>query len=158
MINATADEFGWIKINRYTANSLQCLDMVPDTQIRLTFADAPKDPLVINIGVTGAYFTNLERDIEKIEVNNKIFKTSLQGQITYGFYGTTFNHFDTYKKIKINDIPLMQMIGEQRNDKGELVDVKTKLTDVRNIVTNFNLLHFIKRDIIPIYKYAVSSV
>lgn len=154
MIDASADEFGWIKINRYTANSLQCLDMVPDTQIRLTFADAPKDPLIINIGVTGAYFTNLERDIEKIEINNKIFKTSLQGQITYSFYGTTFNHFDTYKKIKINDIPLMQMIGEQRNDKGELVDVKTKLTDVRNIVTNFNLLHFIKRDIIPIYKYA----
>ena len=154
VVNNPPDSDGWIKINRYTANSIQCLDMIPGTQIRITFSDSLSTPLIINIGATGAYYSNLNRDIETIEINNIIFKTSLQGQITYGFYGTTFNHFDTYKKVIINDIPLIQFVGEQRDENSEqIIDIKTKLTDVRNIITNFNLLHFVKRDVVPVYKY-----
>jgi hypothetical protein len=36
-----------------------------------------------------------------------------QGQVTYGYYGQTFNHFDTYAAFDINDIPLKQFIGEK---------------------------------------------
>ena len=148
-----SDKDGWIKLNNYTATSLQCLDMVPGTRIRITFADTPSDPQIIVIGTTGAYYSNLERDIYSIEIDKQILQTSLQGQVTYGFYGTTFNHFDTYKKIKINDIPLMQVVGEQRDGDGKIIDIKSRLADVRNIITNFNLLHFIKRDVISVYKY-----
>jgi hypothetical protein len=51
--------------------------MIPGTQIRITFSDSLSTPLIINIGATGAYYSNLNRDIEAIEINNIIFKTSL---------------------------------------------------------------------------------
>lgn len=153
VLSTLADKTGWVKINTYTAFSLQCLDMLPGSKIRITFSDNPSKPQEIVIGSTGAYYSNLDRMIQTIEVDSTIFKSSLQGQITYGFYGTTFNHFDTYQKININDIPLMQLIGEQKDENGNRLDVKTKLTDVRNKITNFNLLHFIKRDVVPVYKY-----
>lgn len=142
----------WIKLNRYTAVSLQCLDMVPGTKIRIYYENQI-NPIEIEIGITGAYYSNLETNISKIEINTDIFKTSLQGQITYGFYGQTFNHFDTYEKFDINDIPLIQFIGEKRNDKNELMGIKEQLTDIRNKITNFNLLHFLKREVVPVYKF-----
>ena len=142
----------WVKINRYTAVSLQCLDMVPGTKIRIYYENQI-NPIEIEIGITGAYYSNLETNISKIEVNTEIFKTSLQGQITYGFYGQTFNQFDTYEKFDINDIPLIQFIGEKRNNENKLMGIKEQLTDIRNVITTFNLLHFLKREVIPVYKF-----
>ena len=142
----------WVKINRYTAVSLQCLDMVPGTKIRIYYENQI-NPIEIEIGITGAYYSNLETNISKIEVNTEIFKTSLQGQITYGFYGQTFNQFDTYEKFDINDIPLIQFIGEKRNNENQLMGIKEQLTDIRNVITTFNLLHFLKREVVPVYKF-----
>lgn len=146
------EETPWVKINRYTAVSLQCLDMVPGTQLRIYYEDQDA-PVEIEIGMTGAYYSNLETNISKIEVNTDIFKTSLQGQITYGFYGQTFNQFDTYEKFEINDIPLIQFIGEKRNNENKLMGIKEQLTDIRNVITTFNLLHFLKREVVPVYKF-----
>lgn len=142
----------WIKVNRYTAVSLQCLDMVPGTKIQIYYENQ-FDPVEIEIGITGAYYSNLETNISKIEVNKGIFQTSLQGQITYGFYGQTFNQFDTYEKFDINDIPLIQFIGEKRNNENQLMGIKEQLTDIRNVITTFNLLHFLKREVVPVYKF-----
>ena len=142
----------WVKINRYTAVSLQCLDMIPGTKIRIYYENQI-NPIEIEIGITGAYYSNLETNISKIEVNTEIFKTSLQGQITYGFYGQTFNQFDTYEKFDINDIPLIQFIGEKRNNENKLMGIKEQLTDIRNVITTFNLLHFLKREVVPVYKF-----
>lgn len=146
------EEDSWIKVNRYTAVSLQCLDMVPGTKIKIYYENQI-DPIEIEIGITGAYYSNLETNISKIEVDTGIFKTSLQGQITYGFYGQTFNQFDTYEKFDINDIPLIQFIGEKRNNENKLMGIKEQLTDIRNVITTFNLLHFLKREVVPVYKF-----
>ena len=148
--NKESDAEGWIQVNNYPAASIQCQDMVPDSRVRISFKN--DHTVEIAIGVTGAYFSNTDQEIEKIEINKSLFNTSYQGQITYGFYGTTFNHFDTYEKFEINDIPVTQFIGEQILNE-QKVGIKEALTDVRNVVTNFNLLHFVKREIVPVYKY-----
>lgn len=160
LLNKESDQ-GWIKLNNYTAISLQCLDMVPGTRVRITFENE-LNPVEIVIGVTGAYYSNLEKNITKIEVHNEIFNVSTQGQVTYGFYGTTFNHFDTYAEFNINDIPLVQFIGEKRtydeeNKKYRQLGIREQLTDVRNKITNFNLLHFTKREVVPIYKFTTKN-
>lgn len=156
LVEYSADDEDWIKVNKLSAVSLQCLDMVPNTIVRITYKDS-LEPVEISIGITGAYFSNLEKEIAKIEINKEVFQVSLQGQITYGFYGQTFNHFDTYAEFNINDIPLIQFIGDspyttasgQVKNKG----IKEQLTDIRNVITNFNLLHFVKREVMPVYKF-----
>lgn len=154
--SANAD--GWIKINKYIATSLQCLDMLPGTTIRVTFEDNQIAPVEIEIGTTGAYYTNINKNIISIEVHIEDIKLTPQGQITYGFYGKTFNHFDTYAEFKVDDIPLIQFIGKELGDNGfKDSTIKEQLTDVRNVVINFNMLHFIKREVEPVYKFAIEK-
>ncbi len=137
----------WIKVNNYVAVSFQCLDMIPGTRIQITFEDDEDNPLEVSIGATGAYYISLDRNISKIAIHRDTFYTSEQGQITYGFYGRTFNHFDTYANFGISDIPLMQIIGDNNGN-----EIKESLMDIRNKNVKFNLLHFIKRAVEDVYK------
>ena len=145
-------EDDWVKINNYVAVSVQCLNMVPGTKVRLVFEDAPLVSEEVVIGITGAYYVNLDRNISSIEIHKDIFQISEQGQITYGFYGKTFNRFDTFSSFNISDIPLIQFIGDNNG-----VEIKQSLTDTRNKIIKFNLLHFVKRDVENVYRISVQE-
>jgi hypothetical protein len=48
--------------------------MVPDSRVRISFKN--DHTVEIAIGVTGAYFSNTDQEIEKIEINKSLFNTS----------------------------------------------------------------------------------
>ena len=48
----------------------------------------------------------------------------------------------------------MQFVGETIDENGQRIDIKSQLTDIRNKILDFELLHFIKRDVVPVYKYS----
>ena len=132
--------------------SIQCMDMTPGDKIIILPTDPKATPIEIVIGVTGAYSINFDISPQKIEIS----KNSRQGQITFSYYSNVLNQFDTYKAIKISDIPLMQLrptkkyidwnkyvyIGTENKDIKEFY----KLEDIKQKITKYYFLNFSKID------------
>lgn len=137
------------KINKKTAYFIDCKDMWPGDIIII-------DNKQYVIGVTGSYFIKLK---EKTFNSIKIGKNhSGNGSITYGYYSFDFDTFSLYKDVKIVDIPLIQIFGQDMTtiktvktaDGGtnqELIwkDIIEPYNDVKYILSNFNFLRFTKR-------------
>lgn len=140
VINAAAvngDTGLWLSIGSpNNIQSIQCLGMLPGDKIQIHYNDATGSGISdVQIGVTGAYYTSF--DVSPMSIS--IMNTCRQGQITIGYYGTSLNHFDTYRKINMSDLPIKQFIGEHTND------ILEDMQDIKYRVTKYNFTNFVKR-------------
>lgn len=141
VINAAAargDTNPWLSIGSpNNIQSIQCLGMLPGDRIYVRYNDTSDTVGIpdIQIGVTGAYYTTFDVSPMSIEIMN----TCRQGQITIGYYGTSLNHFDTYRKINMSDLPIKQFIGEHTSD------ILEDMQDIKYRVTKYNFTNFVKR-------------
>ncbi len=128
----------WLSIGSpNNVQSIQCLGMLPGDRIRIHYNDV--NPSLgtadVQIGMTGAYYTSFDVSPTSVEVMNNC----QQGQITIGYYSTSLNHFNTYRKINMSDLPIKQFIGEHKND------IVEDMEDIKFKVTKYNFVNFIKR-------------
>lgn len=129
-------------------HSIQCLDMTPGDYIELNKNVAgANEKLIIQIGVTGAYFAEFSEPYDSISfsLDNQGAPRG-QGQITFSYYGENLNHFDTYQQIKMSDLPVKQFIGEYKED------ILNELEDLKYKVTEYYFLNFTKRPVIELTK------
>lgn len=131
LINTTGGVDGdeWISIGgENNIMSIQFIDMIPGDRFKVEFAAGSQDPLEIQIGTTGAYYVEFEEAARQVLINRK----SRQGQVTYSYYGTSLHHFDTYRYIRMDDIPIIQLTcstdGKDIKEFYELEDIKHKIT------------------------------
>ena len=124
----------------YNIQTLQCLDMMPGDKITIEFSDGSR---VIQIGTTGAFYIKFDECPNRVTIPRNL----KQGQITYGYYGTSMHHFDTYREIAINNLPVVQIIGASDTDLAE------RFVDIKNILIEYSFVNFTKRPVIDvIYK------
>lgn len=118
--------------------SIQFIDMAPGDRFRVEFAAGGQEPVEIQIGTTGAYYIEFDTAPHRVLIN----KNSIQGQVTYSYYATSLHHFDTYKHIKMDDIPMIQL-SEPTGDK----DIREfyNLEDIKYRVTKYYFLNFTKK-------------
>lgn len=122
--------------NIYT---IQCLDMAPGDKIHIYYKNGLEiDKKDIQVGITGAYYLKFDEPPIKVTFN----RTSHQGQITYSYYSSNIQNFNSYKAINMSDFPVKQFIGST-NGK----DVKELIEDVKYRVTKYNFLNFFKRPV-----------
>jgi hypothetical protein len=141
LINADGGVNGvdWISIGgENNIMSIQFIDMIPGDRFKVEFAAGGQDPLEIQIGTTGAYYIEFEEAARQVLIN----RNSRQGQVTYSYYGTSLHHFDTYRYIRMDDIPITQLThwteGKDIREFYELEDIKHK-------ITKYYFLNFTKR-------------
>lgn len=134
---ANGDTDPWLSIGSpNNIQSIQCLGMLPGDRIQIRYNDVSGSGISdIQIGITGAYYTSF--DVSPMSIS--IMNTCRQGQITIGYYGTSLNHFDTYRKINMSDLPIKQFIGEHTND------ILEDMQDIKYRVTKYNFTNFVKR-------------
>lgn len=121
--------------------SIQCLDMIPGDSIKILYAAPDNEERIIQIGTTGAYYVEFSEAPQWI----KISSLSRQGQITYSYYGTSLHHFDTYRRINMDDIPVMQLRGsDSRNNMCLDIREAFELEDIKHKITKYYFLNFTK--------------
>lgn len=107
----------------------------------------------IVIGATGYYEVDLSAGMEVSSVrfsgsydnvNDSYGGVRHQGTLTYAYYSQEKNRFSSIEDIQIQDIPLMQFIGEH--------DVLTEVQDVKTQIQGLYWLHATKRELYSIYK------
>ena len=121
--------------------SIQCLDMIPGDSIKILYAAPDNEERIIQIGTTGAYYVEFSEAPQWV----KISSLSRQGQITYSYCGTSLHHFDTYRRINMDDIPVMQLRGsDSRNNMYLDIREAFKLEDIKHKITKYYFLNFTK--------------
>ena len=146
LINSTGGVNGdeWISIGgENNIMSIQFIDMIPGDRFKVEFAAGGQDPLEIQIGTTGAYYIEFEEAARQVLINRK----SRQGQVTYSYYGTSLHHFDTYRYIKMDDIPIVQLTDATGNQ-----DIREfyGLEDIKHRITKYYFLNFTKKYNAPV--------
>lgn len=129
----------WISIGgENNIMSIQFIDMIPGDRFKVEFAAGGQEPLEIQIGTTGAYYIEFEEAARQVLINRK----SQQGQVTYSYYGTSLHHFDTYRYIKMDDIPIVQLTEATGNQ-----DIREYygLEDIKHRITKYYFLNFTKK-------------
>ena len=145
LINANGGVNGTSTISiggEHNIMSIQCLDMIPGDKIWITYSVPDnKEPVEIQIGTTGAYYIEFSEPPDKVEIS----RLSRQGQITYSYYGTSLHHFDTYRRINMDDIPVMQLRGSDERNIPRL-DIREAfgLEDIKHKITKYYFLNFTK--------------
>ena len=141
LINADGGVNGaeWLSIGgENNIMSIQFIDMIPGDRFKVEFAAGGQEPLEIQIGTTGAYYIEFDEAPLQVLVNRK----SRQGQVTYSYYGTSLHHFDTYRYIKMDDIPIVQLTEPTGNQ-----DIREyyNLEDIKHKITKYYFLNFTKK-------------
>ena len=141
LINADGGANGveWLSIGgENNIMSIQFIDMIPGDRFKVEFAAGGQEPLEIQIGTTGAYYIEFDEAPRQVLINRK----SRQGQVTYSYYGTSLHHFDTYRYIKMDDIPIVQLTETTGNQ-----DIREfyNLEDVKHRITKYYFLNFTKK-------------
>ena len=132
--------------------SVQFLDMIPGDKIKIIYSNFKDDVRIIQIGTTGAYYVEFDKSPKEIQISSR----SRQGQATISYYGTNLHHFDTYRKIKIDDIPIKQLIGStNQKDIREFFG----LEDIKHKITKYYFLNFTKhyKEKIDRYKFWIDG-
>ena len=140
LINTTGGVDGdeWISIGgENNIMSIQFIDMIPGDRFKVEFAAGNQDPLEIQIGTTGAYYVEFEEAARQVLINRK----SRQGQVTYSYYGTSLHHFDTYRYIRMDDIPIIQLTC---STNGKDIKEFYELEDIKHKITKYYFLNFTK--------------
>lgn len=121
--------------------SIQCIDMIPGDSIKIQYAAPDNDERLIQIGTTGAYYIEFSEAPRQVQISS----LSRQGQITYSYYGTSLHHFDTYRRINMDDIPVVQLLGsDARNNSGLDIREVFDLEDIKHRITKYYFLNFTK--------------
>ena len=112
--NELADEeIGTVNLINYKAVSLRLEGLVPGEKIRIQYGGSrPAQEIVI--GATGAYNLDLSDNVNingVYLINQHNFPIRHQGIVTYAYYRTTSNSFDTVEEIDIIDVPVRQING-----------------------------------------------
>ena len=141
LINADGGVNGveWLSIGgENNIMSIQFIDMIPGDRFKVEFAAGGQEPLEIQIGTTGAYYIEFDEAPRQVLINRK----SRQGQVTYSYYGTSLHHFDTYRYIRMDDIPIVQLTKATGNQ-----DIKEYygLEDIKHRITKYYFLNFTKK-------------
>ena len=141
LINANGGVNGveWLSIGgENNIMSIQFIDMIPGDRFKVEFAAGGQEPLEIQIGTTGAYYIEFDEAPRQVLVNRK----SRQGQVTYSYYGTSLHHFDTYRYIRMDDIPIVQLTEATGNQ-----DIREyyRLEDIKHRITKYYFLNFTKK-------------
>lgn len=141
LINADGGVNGveWLSIGgENNIMSIQFIDMIPGDRFKVEFAAGGQEPLEIQIGTTGAYYIEFDEAPRQVLINRK----SRQGQVTYSYYGTSLHHFDTYRYIKMDDIPIVQLTEATGNQ-----DIREYygLEDIKHRITKYYFLNFTKQ-------------
>lgn len=130
----------WLSIgNENNIMSIQCLDMVPGDSIKILYAAPDNNERIIQIGTTGAYYVEFSEAPQQVQISS----LSRQGQITYSYYGTNLHHFDTYRRINMDDIPVIQLLGKKTN-KDTDIRKAFELEDIKHKITKYYFLNFTK--------------
>lgn len=116
--------------------SVQFQDMIPGDMIKIKHAAPDNEEHLIQIGATGAYYVEFNEAPQQVSIS----ALSQQGQVTYSYYGTSLHHFDTYRKILMSDIPIMQLNGPTTLDILE----EFNLEDLKYKITEYYFLNFSK--------------
>lgn len=116
--------------------SVQFQDMIPGDMIKIKHAAPDNEEHLIQIGTTGAYHVEFNEAPQQVLIS----ALSQQGQVTYSYYGTSLHHFDTYRKILMSDIPIMQLNGPTTLDILE----EFNLEDLKYKITEYYFLNFSK--------------
>lgn len=133
-------------ILNYQAIAVRFEGMVPGDKISL-------DGLEIVIGATGFYEIDLSvgavistvRFVGSYDNTNDSFSgVRHQGTLTYAYYSQEKNRFSSIEDIQIQDVPLMQFIGEH--------NILEELQNVKNQISGLYWLRATKRDIYTIYR------
>ena len=115
----------------YKAVSLRLEGLLPGDKLILN------DERTIVIGATGAYNLELDAGIEIASITfvpqNDNITIRHQGTLTYAYYRTTMNKFDTIKDISIIDVPVKQMQGPCYNLIAQFDDIKYQLQKIHFI-------------------------
>ena len=119
--------------------SIQCIDMIPGDSIKIQYAAPDNDERLIQIGTTGAYYIEFSEAPRQVQISS----LSRQGQITYSYYGTSLHHFDTYRRINMDDIPVVQLLGK-KTTKDMDVRKALELEDIKHRITKYYFLNFTK--------------
>lgn len=138
-INGGVNGAEWLSIGgENNIMSIQFIDMIPGDKFKVEFAAGGQEPIEIQIGTTGAYYIEFDEAPRQVLVNRK----SRQGQVTYSYYGTSLHHFDTYRYIKMDDIPIIQLTDTTGNQ-----DIKEfyGLEDIKHRITKYYFLNFTKK-------------
>lgn len=138
LVKQNASDEAYISIGgENNIKSIQCLDMVPGNTIQIKYATPDNDIRIIQIGTTGAYYTEFDEVVSQVLISS----LNTQGQITYGYYETNLHHFDTYRYIKMDDIPVTQLHGPTGNK-----DIRKifNLEDIKHRITKYYFLNFTK--------------
>ena len=95
----------------------------------------------IVIGATGSYNIELDDNIKISAVsidnvdNNQAVRH--QGILTYAYYRTSFNKFDTIKDIEIDDVPLIQIVGPCKTKEEFLLN----FNDIKHELQKIHFIH-----------------
>ena len=120
--------------------SIQCIDMIPGDSIKIQYAAPDNDERLIQIGTTGAYYIEFSEAPRQVQISS----LSRQGQITYSYYGTSLHHFDTYRRINMDDIPIVQLLGKKTTKDMDIREAFDELEDIKHRITKYYFLNFTK--------------
>lgn len=138
--NGGVNAVPWLSIGgENNIMSIQCLDMVPGDNIKISYGAPKYEEHTIQIGTTGAYYVEFSEAPRQVQISS----LSRQGQITYSYYGTSLHHFDTYRSINMDDIPVIQLLGK-KTDKDIDIREAFKLEDIKHRITKYYFLNFTK--------------
>ena len=146
--------------------------VLPGTILEITLTSGKQ--LEIQIGTTGSYYADFGIGISNINIKNGSY---LSGQMTYSYYTTTSNIFNTITNISVNEIPVRQFIGAHdvieeiicvKDNKGEWVpNSKIDLIKFYNIYAEKRYVHNIteeqyksrleRNDFDPFFLYAIGK-
>lgn len=121
-------------LNKHPAAMVEFVNMIPGEKIIV-------DGTYITIGQTGGYLLNNIKD-EIREIKLPAYSHG-SGYMTYGYYSTKQNLFDTIIDFEIDDTPIQQYIGAH--------DIIAENNDVRTSLERFYLMNFEKRPIQTLY-------
>lgn len=123
-----------IKLNKHPAAMLEFIGMTPGEKVII-------DDTIITIGSTGGYLLNNIRD-EVINIELPAYGRG-SGQLTYGYYATKENLFDTITDFEVTDIADRQFIGAH--------DIINSIADARTTIERWHLYSFYKRPTMQAY-------
>ena len=117
-------------------------DMMPGTKIAIHQQDEDGE-LVIQIGATGAYQIESPVGITSI----RLLDDYTNGNLTFSYYTTAQNVFNTIAEVDVTETPLRQFIGE-----GHDVNIIDLIEDIKTDILQFYHLNFDKRPVEYLYE------
>jgi hypothetical protein len=122
------------RLNRYPAQMIKFENLMPGALFYI-------DGKPFTIGATGTYEITTGTQMNVISIPEDARYT---GQLTYAYYSSAQNQFDTIASAEIVDTPIQQFIGEHEN-------IVEEITDYRSSLVKFLFVHARIRPLMKAY-------